>query len=258
MIISFSGTGNTAFASDCLQNILGDEIIRLSPGLLHNPFLIDMSTTDRRIIWMLPVHSWAPPKLILQIIKKNKLKFHPDTLHHLVITCGDDIGYADKVWSSAIRKRGWKVGSIFSIQMPNSYVCLPGFDIDPQDVIEKKLKSVPNKINEIADAIKSGKSITKVVRGSFPLTKTYVIQPFFKLTLLSTKYFRVNDRCKGCGKCVQNCPLTTIRLVDGKPHWDKKCTMCLRCYHVCPHHAIEYYKFTKNKGQYIRPGFRIK
>lgn len=258
MIICFSGTGNTAYASDCLHKILGDEIMVLSPGLLHNPSLIKTSISDRRMIWMLPVHSWAPPKLILKIIKENNFKFHPDTVHHLVITCGDDIGYADKVWASAIRKRGWKVGSIFSVQMPNSYVFLPGFDVDPQQLADEKLKRVPDKANEIAAAIEGEKPITNVVRGAFPFTKTYLIQPIFTLTLLSTKYFRVNERCKGCGKCVQNCPLITIRLVDSKPVWDKKCTMCLRCYHICPHHAIEYYKFTKDKGQYISPTFHIK
>ena len=37
MIICFTGTGNTRHIADILQDILGDELVRLAPGLMSNP-----------------------------------------------------------------------------------------------------------------------------------------------------------------------------------------------------------------------------
>ena len=35
--------------------------------------------------------------------------------------------------------------------------------------------------------------------------------------------------------------------------WGMDCTSCLACYHVCPQHAVQYGKRTKDKGQYFNP-----
>lgn len=44
------------------------------------------------------------------------------------------------------------------------------------------------------------------------------------------------------------------KYVAGNPVWqNKNCTGCLRCYHNCPKRAIEWGKFTRNKGQKVSP-----
>jgi NAD-dependent dihydropyrimidine dehydrogenase PreA subunit len=40
---------------------------------------------------------------------------------------------------------------------------------------------------------------------------------------------------------------------DGLPQWQSDCSGCLACYHVCPHHAINFGKMTQKKGQYTLP-----
>jgi len=42
-------------------------------------------------------------------------------------------------------------------------------------------------------------------------------------------------------------------MMGRKPVWGMDCTSCLACYHVCPQHAVQYGKRTKDKGQYFNP-----
>jgi ferredoxin len=48
------------------------------------------------------------------------------------------------------------------------------------------------------------------------------------------------EKCLGCGKCVEKCPIGAITLdKDGFAAVDKeKCTGCLKCAKVCPNEAI--------------------
>lgn len=258
MIICFSGTGNTRIATDELQKHLGDEVVRLAPGLMKKPELVNIKVDDGRLIWTFPVHCWAPPYKVAQTMRRANITSDTPIVHHMVCTCGDDIGLADKLWRRAMKSRGWAMGHIASVQMPNTYTSLPGFDVDPKDVADAKLAAMPARMQAIAADIENGNWGEDVVRGSGAWCKTRLLYPLFRMFLSSTSSYYANDNCKGCGCCVRNCPMISIHLVDGKPVWSKECTMCMRCYHCCPQRAIEYGPFTKGKGQYICPGFTIK
>lgn len=46
------------------------------------------------------------------------------------------------------------------------------------------------------------------------------------------------NKCIGCGVCVEKCPIEAISLIDGKAHDDeKKCIGCGVCVHHCPEEA---------------------
>lgn len=46
-----------------------------------------------------------------------------------------------------------------------------------------------------------------------------------------------NDVCKGCGLCVQLCPVQNITL-NGSPQWMGHCETCMRCLCFCPAGAV--------------------
>lgn len=51
---------------------------------------------------------------------------------------------------------------------------------------------------------------------------------------------KVNDKCKGCGICTQNCPEGAITIKQGKAVIDYDfCKGCMICMKVCPFKAIE-------------------
>lgn len=163
------------------------------------------------------------------------------------MTCGDDMGYADKVLEAAL---GRKFDAIFSVQMPNTYVCLPGFDVDSLEVRKAKYAKEEAAVKEIVACVTERKTIRRLKRGLFPFTKTYIIRPLFNRYLVTDKYFHVDtSRCISCGKCMKSCPVGNI-IMDEIPQWQSHCAGCLACYHACPHHAINFGKMTQKKGQY--------
>lgn len=258
MIICFTGTGNSRLVADLIGDALGDSIERLAPGFMKHPEKMVLEVTDGRLIWILPVHSWGIPYTVAKVISKINISSPVPIIHHLVCTCGDDIGYADNVWRRAIESRDWVCGSAFSVQMPNTYVFLPGFDVDSEETVKAKLEAVPERVNHIIEALNSDTQTTDVVRGRYPWIKTNILYPLFLRFLLSTKPFHATDACKRCGRCTRNCPLSVIDLDDESiPRWNGICTMCSRCYHLCPHHAVAYGTYTKHKGQYLCPGYKV-
>lgn len=46
------------------------------------------------------------------------------------------------------------------------------------------------------------------------------------------------ERCKGCGLCVKNCPLEAIELTEKKARIEDRCASCGVCIRVCPFQAI--------------------
>lgn len=260
MIICFSGSGNSRRVADLLQDLLGDELVRLSPGEFLDPQKVKIKVYDRRVIWVFPTHGWGVPKGAERVMRRSNIYSKNDVTHYMVTTCGDDIGMADKEWRRIMSSRGWKTASAFSVQMPNNYVCLPGFDVDSPELAGEKLEKMPSRVEHIAAVIEERpqEQITDVVRGAWPRVKSYVLKPLFKKFLTSSKWFKATEACAGCGRCAHNCPFNTISMDGFRPKWHGYCTMCLKCYHCCPNHAVDYMGLTKKKGQYICPGYSIK
>jgi electron transfer flavoprotein alpha subunit len=49
----------------------------------------------------------------------------------------------------------------------------------------------------------------------------------------------INDKCKGCGKCVKECPFSAITMQDKIAVIGAACTNCGKCIEVCPFDAVE-------------------
>lgn len=258
MIICFSGTGNSRRISDILQNILGDEVVRFAPGLLIEPKRIKLEVTDGRVIWVFPIHSWGLPKHMVSMIKQSSIVSHHPVDHFMVATCGDDIGYADHLWRALIRERGYHDAGAYSVQMPNTYTMMKGFDVDPIELAKSKLEAANSRTEEIARLIEMGKEGSDVVRGNWAWIKSKVLYPLFMRFMINPRRFHVTEACVGCGKCSRNCPMNNITMDNSRPSWGENCTMCTRCYHCCPQHAVAYGKATRGKGQYLCPGYTLK
>ena len=145
--------------------------------------------------------------------------------------------------------------------MPNTYVSIPGFDVDKESVAKKKIGDAALKTAHIACQIQKRQTgVFDIKVGRFPYIKSHILRPLFKAFLSSPKRFHVDASvCTGCKRCARLCPLANISLqkhtnAPSTPQWGANCTMCLACYHSCPHRAISWGAFTKGKGQYMMKG----
>ncbi len=256
MVICFSGEGNSRYVAELIARSLDLDIVMLENRLILDPASAHLSVSHPEpVIWVFPVYSWGVPPVVVKFVKEVIFDGASAAQHHLVLTCGDDTGLAHKQWRRLVASRGWNALTASSVQMPNTYTLMKGFDVDPKAVEDAKLAAVPHRVEEVLANILNGDStVNDVVTGSWAWVKSRVIYPYFIRFCMSPAPFRATDSCVGCSKCAKACPMDNITMTSSHiPAWGRRCALCLRCYHVCPHHAVEYGKATISKGQYLCP-----
>ena len=88
---------------------------------------------------------------------------------------------------------------------------------DAPGLARQKVENARVRLPRIVEAILRKEHVWAVHEGSCPRLKTYVVQPLFIHYYIGIKAFRVEDACISCGLCAKNCPVSAIRLVDGRP-----------------------------------------
>ena len=151
-----------------------------------------------------------------------------------------------------LKRIGLEAETLFSVIMPESYVCLPFMKTDPEDRERWKIENAERQLHHIISILKDRKrGIEELEKGSTPRLYSYVIGEYFNKRMVHDKKFTVDaDVCIKCGKCAKVCPVDNIK--GAPPVWihNGKCTCCLACYHYCPVHAINYGSITRKRDQY--------
>lgn len=247
MLLYFSGTGNSRWVA-CELARLRQEAFYAMTDILAGEIPLVLAENEA-LGFVFPVYSWGPPSVVLETIACLQLEFSPSFLY-FVCTCGDDTGKTADIFAKAAKRKGWECKAGYSVTMPNTYVCLPGFDTDPEELERKKLGAAAGRLLQVAGNIKERKPLFDCHEGSVPWLKSYIVRPLFNAFLVSPQKFHVTADCIGCGTCEKVCPLHNVCMDGGRPRWGKECAMCLACYHHCPKHAVTYGNQTRKKGQY--------
>lgn len=252
MILYFSGSGNSRLVASRIADLLHERLANIEDT--PAPILAD----DEPLGIVFPVYAWGLPRIVDRYLRSLTTG---ERFLWAVMTCGDDMGYADRCLAKAL---GRSPDAVFSVAMPNTYVCLPGFKVDSDEVARRKVSSTIGRLPAIAQLIGElhdaslhpaalagrRKVCRQLHRGLFPLTKTYVLRPFFNRFLVTDRHFHTTASCTSCGLCARQCPMADIKVDNDAPQWGHKdCTGCLRCFHKCPHRAIEWGRYTKGKSQ---------
>ena len=247
MILYFSGTGNTRYAAQELGRLLDDNDVADMASFFSSGKITE--SAGERVVWCFPVYSWGVPPVVENFIKTVDFPSASQAKHYMLATCGDDAGLTDKQWRKLMQSRAWRDVGAHTIIMPNIYVLMKGFDVDPIEIVDKKLEEAPFAIKRISESIINGGPDT-LIPGAFPGVKSRIIFPWFKKFAMSAKPFHALPGCTGCGLCSRSCPMGNIDMDAEGPRWNDKCAMCLRCYHICPQHVVAYGKSTDGKGVY--------
>ncbi len=249
MIFYFSGTGNSRWVAQKLADELNDRLVSIGDAMCDEIFRYSVSP-DERIGWVFPVHSWGVPPIVMDFISKMHIDgYNSSNYCYMVCSCGDDVGNTVEMWQKALG--AIEGNAAFSIQLPNNYILMPGFDVDSFSVETDKVRTAPRRLEEVALRVAERRSTIDVVRGGWAGIKTGVIYPLFKKYQMSDAKFKASPECTGCGKCACVCPVRNITLDASKhPVWNGNCTMCLGCIHCCPVKAINYGSSTRKKGRY--------
>ncbi len=250
MIFYFSGTGNSRWAAEKIAEALDEQMYEIGEMMLAKERVTIMP--NERVGFVFPVNGWMPPKIVREFV--SRLQVLGDQHYcYCLMTAGDSIGEAMHVMKNDLLMIGLQLKAGFTLIMPESYVCLPGFYTDKPQKEQKKKRRAQELLSEYITEINEGKNVWHLVKGFMPFVLTYVLGIPFNKVLVTDKPFRVDaTRCTHCGRCAKVCPIKNIVMNDeNMPTWkrDGTCTNCMACYHHCPVHAINHWT-TKNKGQY--------
>ena len=279
MIFYFSGTGNTKWAAAKLAAATHDNLISIAPYMRADDTKHDMTEPftlqeDERLGFVFPVHGWRVPRLVREFIANLKIQRAENSedgkkeetrrpFVYCVCTAGDSIGLTIENLNEVISSNPslaalgiTAVDSSYSLIMPESYVGLPFMDVDPKEREIRKKEEAAQELAVVCEEIFNRKQgVNRLVKGPIPWFFTKVVGGFFEKVLITDKRFHVEkDRCVKCGICANVCPVGDIKGGHGAyPEWlhHKDCLTCFTCYHHCPHHAIEFGKQTRKKGQYF-------
>lgn len=244
MIFYFSGCGNSRHVAETLAKGLNDRLVFI-PEAEHDYAL----GKDEMLGFVFPVYSWAPPMLVLNFLRELRLTSKPEYIY-FACTCGDECGLTKKIFRKAIEEKGWTLSACFNLIMPETYIGMPGFKLDTKENARKKIEAADAVMARNIPRLRDRECFAEIKVGSFPWTKSVVINKSFNKFATDDSKYRTTDKCISCGKCVEACPLKNITLEAGRPKWNGHCTMCMGCYHHCPVNAIQYGKATEGKGQY--------
>ena len=212
MIFYFSGTGNSKWIAQQLAVSMDDNTVFI-PSVLDTPnFALKK---DEKIGFVFPIYSWGIPPIVLQFIAQLKDELCENRYLYFVCSCGDETGLAPMQFIKSVEKKKWKCSAGFSVIMPNNYVLLPGFDVDSDEVMRKKLEEAPNRLQTISSLLRESYIGLDCTEGSYAYFKTKLIYPLFVKWGISPQKFYSTDMCNGCRRCEKVCPTKNIVLVGG-------------------------------------------
>ena len=249
MILWYSGCGNSRFVADTLSKELGDDSMIFIPEAARQGTALEFGP-DEALGIVFPVYSWSVPKLVSEFLRTATVKGKPAYIF-AACTCGDQTGLTYEHLCKDLRKQGLQLDAFFSFQMPETYINLPGFNLDTPENAKRKIDSTKESLSEVIGLIKQRtQGNYDKLRGSKTFLKSNILKPLFYGLLITDRKFNVSDDCIGCGICAKNCPLQNITIENDRPKWNGHCTNCMSCYHRCPKNAINFGSATQGKGQY--------
>ena len=271
MIFYFSGTGNSKWAAKTLALETGDTLVSI-PEVINSDCSFRIEK-DEHVGFIFPIHGWRVPSIVKEFITKLTIKTLGEDTSHVkhycfcLVTAGDTIGKAMERFQQQLKSvtvnDALSLKAVCSLIMPESYVGLPGMDVDTKEKELEKKELASKRLKEFSKILiqrphKDSNQIwgwNQLIRGPIPSFFSGPVGGFFERFLITDKPFHVdNRRCVKCGICANVCPVSDIKGGLGyEPEWlhNGKCLTCFSCYHHCPHHAIEFGKRTQKKGQYF-------
>ena len=247
MIFYFSGTGNSEFVAKRIAMKTGERLTSIYDAI-RNGSPADAENADT-LIFVTPTYSWRVPRIVEKWIEAGR--FMNGAKAYFVMTCGADIGGAEKYARELCERVGFEFMGCAQVVMPENYVAM--FPVPDNEEAKTIVVSALPMIHVISDAIRNGYRLPSKFAGPIAKLKSGIVNEFFYKTCVKADKFRATDACIGCGKCVNDCLLHNIRLVEGRPVWGSDCTHCMRCINDCPSQAIEYGKASKGKPRYHCP-----
>ncbi len=236
MVLYYSSTGNSEHVAKRLSEAFH---MKLADILSIREKTLDLQNEE--LFFVTFNCFWGVSDVVEQFLMKTKF-LHAAKIT-FILTCGGFLGAADKQLEDIFAKKSLPRPDIYQLVMVTNYSIL--HSIPDTSAQKAKLKSAEENLNRIIPGAAHTYRSNFLIRLFSPMVRK-MYQKY-----RDTSCFRVSETCISCGICAKNCPVSAIRMKEGKPVWEKKiCDNCLRCLHHCPVEAIDYGNNTVGRLRY--------
>ena len=244
MILYFTGTGNSRYIAEKIAKETEDRIININDKIKQkdNSFI----KTDGRLIFVVPTYAWRIPVIVKEWILRTE--FSDANQVWFVMNCGSEIGNAAKYNKELCEQNNFIYMGTAQVIMPENYIAM--FDAPDKEEAKQIISKAEPVIDNIIGLIKEGKVFPIPRNNLYDRFMSGPVNKIFYALFVKADAFKVDDKCIGCDKCEQICPLNNIKIQNAKPVWGKDCTHCMACICHCPTEAIEYGKKSVGKPRY--------
>ena len=234
MILFFSGTGNSNYVAKRIADALGDALVNLNDRIKAS----DTSSveTGERVIIVTPTYAWRIPRVVRDWLRKTELRDAKQAW--FVMTCGSEIGNADKYNRELCAEKAISCMGTAQIVMPENYIAM--FSAPQADEAQEIVAKAEPSIDRAIAAIQRNQPFAPTRNNLYDRFMSGPVNPIFYKFFVKADAFAASSACIGCGQCAKRCPMNNVTLKDGKPVWGRNCTHCMACICYCPVSAIEY------------------
>ncbi len=249
IIYYFSGTGNAKNASlwilkSAEEKGLKTQLINIDRfESIERPDIIEKTL----IGFCSPTHGFNLPPIVLKFIRKFPKVKNADVfilntragmkLHKFFIPGLS--GLAQILPALILKIKGYRIIGMQPLDLPSNWIFFhPGLK---EKVIHSIFNRCNNIVNDFAIKIISGRKSFKALL-SLPIDIAVVpisLGYYFIGRFFLAKTLIATDACNSCEKCVKQCPVKAITMVNERPFWSYKCESCMRCVNNCSQRAIE-------------------
>ena len=234
MILYFSGTGNSKYVAKRITDALGDALVNLNDRIKASD--TSLVETGERVIIVTPTYAWRIPRVVCDWLRKTELRGAKRSW--FVMTCGSEIGNADKYNRELCAEKAISCMGTAQIVMPENYIAM--FSAPQADKARQIVAKAEPNIDCVIASIQSNQPFAPTRNKLYDRFMSGPVNPIFYKFCVKADSFTVSDTCIGCGQCAKRCPMNNVTLKDSKPVWGKNCTHCMACICYCPVSAIEY------------------
>lgn len=275
-IYYFSGTGNSLHVARELQKRMPETRLIPIVSLLDKE---SVETHAETVGFVFPQYAGTMPKIVAKTIRELDLK--SASYLFAIATRGGTQCRAFTEVDKLLKKRDRRLDSYFVLTMPGGSEPLVSTFADY--ITEERIARLESEMLTRLDSIQriitsqevnreddlSGLDVPPpdFIKPFMPIIKIIgpILLPLGKLAESSFGFY-FDAKCTGCGICERVCLAQKIKMVGGRPVWQKevKCFGCFACLNYCPEQSVQvestwYLKSrTAENGRYHHPQIMAK
>jgi len=246
-IYYFSGTGNSLWSAKKIAQILGE------PCELHNIGIEaekeEIIIEAQKVVLVYPSYAYGPPLIVSRFAKKAV--FNTPYLAAFV-TYGTSPGGTQAQLYNILKKKN--INSFYFGKIPAMENYIPFFGPFNEKKISKRTAMQEKATEKAARYVIESK--TNKINPFRPLSSFFSFLFSFGVKVFY-KYYKVSDKCNGCGTCEKVCQVGAITMKENRPLFSGKCENCVACIDICPLRAIQFGRSKFGTRGYCHPDINI-